>query len=108
VKWLGRDLFLIHLHTTQFAGSLHPAVTGRIEKHLNYYEDRLSGYRKELRNELAIARLRLLGIQVTETGTQVRASPVGRVLMYSRSKVAALLPILHAAPVAPARIATYS
>ncbi len=44
----------------------------------------------------AIARLRMLGVQVTETGTQVCASPVGRVLMYSRSKVAALLPILHA------------
>jgi hypothetical protein len=46
--------------------------------------------------ERAIARLRMLGVQVTETGTQVCASPVGRVLMYSRSKVAALIPILHA------------
>jgi superfamily II DNA or RNA helicase len=48
------------------------------------------------RAERAIARLRMLGVQVTETGTQVCASPVGRVLMYSRSKVAALIPILHA------------
>lgn len=46
--------------------------------------------------ERAIARLRLLGVQVTETGTQVCASPVGRVLMYGGGKVAALLPILRA------------
>ena len=44
----------------------------------------------------AIARLRMLGVQVTETGTQVCASPVGRVLMFSRSKAAALIPILRA------------
>lgn len=46
--------------------------------------------------ERAIQRLRYLGVQITETGTQVCASPVGRVLMHSRGKVAALLPILKA------------
>jgi superfamily II DNA or RNA helicase len=46
--------------------------------------------------EQAIARLRMLGVQITETGSQVCASPVGRVLMYSRSKIAALIPILRA------------
>lgn len=46
------------------------------------------------RAEQAVARLRILGVQVTETGSQACASPVGRVLMYGRSKVAALVPIL--------------
>jgi len=46
--------------------------------------------------ERAIQRLRYLGVQITETGSQVCASPVGRVLMHSRGKVAALLPILKA------------
>lgn len=44
----------------------------------------------------AIQRLRFLGVQITETGTQVCASAVGRVLMHSRGKVAALLPLLKA------------
>jgi hypothetical protein len=44
----------------------------------------------------AISRLRVLGVQITETGTQVCASPVGRVLMLSRNKIAAVLPILRA------------
>jgi len=46
--------------------------------------------------EEAIARLRTLGIQITETGSQACASPVGRVLGYSRSKTQALAPILTA------------
>jgi hypothetical protein len=44
----------------------------------------------------AIQRLRLLGVQITETGSQACASPVGRVMAYSRSKVAAVVPILKA------------
>lgn len=46
--------------------------------------------------EETIARLRMLGMQVTETGTQPCASPVGRVMAYSRTKVNALLQILKA------------
>lgn len=42
----------------------------------------------------AIDRLRLLGIQVTETGSQKCASPVSRVLGYTHNKVNALIPIL--------------
>ncbi|MEO1998122.1 MAG: DEAD/DEAH box helicase, partial [Planctomycetaceae bacterium] len=41
-----------------------------------------------------ISRLRLLGVQITETGTQACASPVGRVLAYARSKAQAVIPIL--------------
>ncbi len=48
------------------------------------------------RAEEVIARLRMLGMQVTETGTQPCASPVGRVMAYSRTKVRALLEILKA------------
>ena len=43
----------------------------------------------------AIRILRSLGIQVTETGTQVCASPVARVMAYSKSKTEALVPILQ-------------
>jgi len=41
-------------------------------------------------------RLRTLGVQITETGCQACASPVGRVMAYSRSKANALVPILEA------------
>ncbi|MCE9527502.1 MAG: DEAD/DEAH box helicase family protein [Planctomycetales bacterium] len=43
-----------------------------------------------------IGRLRMLGIQITETGWQACASPVGRVMAYSQSKCQALVPILTA------------
>jgi hypothetical protein len=46
--------------------------------------------------EQVISRLRMLGIQITETGWQACASPVGRVMAYSRSKCQALVPILSA------------
>jgi superfamily II DNA or RNA helicase len=46
--------------------------------------------------EQAIKRLRLLGVQVTEIGWQPCASPVGRVMAYSKAKAEALLPILAA------------
>jgi len=42
----------------------------------------------------AISRLRLLGTQITETGTMSCASPVSRILAYSRAKAEALIPIL--------------
>ncbi len=48
------------------------------------------------RAERAIRRLRLLGTQVTETGSQACASPIGRVMAYARGKVAAIVPILKA------------
>ena len=41
-----------------------------------------------------IQRLRMLGIQITDTGWQPCASPVGRVMAYSRAKCAALPVIL--------------
>ena len=46
-------------------------------------------------HEQATDRLRLLGIQITETGFQKCASPVSRILGYTHSKVRALIPILE-------------
>ncbi|PQO31311.1 DEAD/DEAH box helicase [Blastopirellula marina] len=43
-----------------------------------------------------ISGLRMLGVQITETGCQACASPVGRVLAYSSEKAKALVPILTA------------
>jgi superfamily II DNA or RNA helicase len=59
------------------------------------YGLRLSKSEKD--HELAqsvIARLRLLGIQITETGSRPCASPVGRVMAYASSKVEALNEII--------------
>lgn len=64
-----------------------------------YVRHRLRRSSHERDHELAektIARLRMLGIQITETGWQACASPVGRVMAYSRSKAEALPPILAA------------
>lgn len=44
----------------------------------------------------AVQRLRILGVQITETGCQPCASPVGRVMAYSSSKCDALIPVLTA------------
>jgi hypothetical protein len=44
--------------------------------------------------ERIVRRLRTLGVQITETGVQACASPVGRVMAYSRAKAEALAPIL--------------
>ena len=42
----------------------------------------------------ATKRLRMLGVQITETGYQSCASPVSRILMYSKSKAGAVISIL--------------
>lgn len=42
----------------------------------------------------AIAALRMLGVQITETGAQPCASPVSRVMAYARQKTAAMIDIL--------------
>lgn len=44
--------------------------------------------------ETAVQRLRMLGVQITESGIRPCASPVSRVIAYTRSKTAALVPIL--------------
>lgn len=42
----------------------------------------------------AVSRLRMLGVQITETGSQACASPVGRVMAYSKAKASAIVDIL--------------
>ncbi len=44
--------------------------------------------------ETAVERLRMLGVQITETGHRPCASPVSRVIAYTRNKTLALIPIL--------------
>lgn len=64
-----------------------------------YVRHRLRHSPDERDQELAehvISRLRMLGVQITETGWQACASPVGRVMAYSRSKCQAIVPILSA------------
>jgi len=46
--------------------------------------------------EQATGRLRMFGVQVTETSTQVCASPAGRIMAYSKAKALAAIPILNA------------
>jgi len=45
--------------------------------------------------EEAIARFRLLGRQIAETGVRASASPVGRILAYSNAKLRAVIEILR-------------
>lgn len=62
-----------------------------------YVRHRLRRSKDARDHELAqqvIQRLRMLGIQITDTGWQPCASPVGRVMAYSRAKMQALAPIL--------------
>ena len=47
-------------------------------------------------SDSVVSRLRLLGIQITETGSRPCASPVGRVMAYSSSKISALNQIFSA------------
>ena len=46
--------------------------------------------------ERVVERLRLLGVQITETGSRACASPVGRVLAYSKAKSAGVVEVLKA------------
>ena len=62
-----------------------------------YVRHALRGSSNEEHHNIAeevISRLRILGVQITETGHQFCASPVSRVLMYSKSKAKALIEIL--------------
>ncbi|QGJ72099.1 DEAD/DEAH box helicase [Planctomycetales bacterium 10988] len=60
----------------------------------NYLRRSASEEHHDLAEEI-IARLRIFGIQITETGARACASPVSRVLAYSQNKAQALIPILQ-------------
>ncbi len=67
-----------------------------LDRYIRHGLRRSADQKDHKRADETIARLRMLGMQVTETGTQPCASPVGRVMAYSRTKVSALLKILKA------------
>jgi len=65
-----------------------------LDRYIRHHLRRSEHAEDQARARRLISRLRLLGIQVTETGSQPCASPVGRVLAYADSKALALIPIL--------------
>ncbi len=67
-----------------------------LDRYVRHYLRRSPRPEAHRRAERAIRRLRTLGVQITDTGTQACASPVGRVMAYSRSKTEALPGILSA------------
>jgi hypothetical protein len=82
-----------------------PAAGARLDMVLlvpildRYIRHRLRRSPEEADHELAeraIARLRVLGVQITDVGPRTCASPVGRVMGYSRAKTEGLLPVLKA------------
>ncbi len=67
-----------------------PALTMLIpvlDRYIRHYLRRSPDAALQELAQRATARLRLLGVQMTETGTRACASPVGRVLAYSQSKM---------------------
>jgi len=71
---------------------LTPVLDRYVRHHLRRSADAAN---RELAEQV-VRRLRTLGVQITETGAQACASPVARVMAYSRSKTEALVPILGA------------
>ena len=67
-----------------------------IDRYVRHRLRQSSDERDQSLAEQAIGRLRMLGVQITETGAQACASPVGRVMAYSQSKCQSLVPILTA------------
>jgi len=67
-----------------------------LDRYVRHYLRRSPRPADHLRAESTIRRLRTLGVQITDTGCQACASPVGRVMAYSRSKTDALPHILSA------------
>ncbi len=69
---------------------LTPVLDRYVRHHLRRSADAAN---RELAEQV-VRKLRMLGVQVTETGAQACASPVARVMAYSQSKTEALAPIL--------------
>ena len=65
-----------------------------LDRYIRHHLRRSTHSEDQVRAQRLTSRLRLLGVQVTETGTQACASPVGRVLAYAHSKAQAVVPIL--------------
>ena len=72
--------------------TLTPVLDRYVRHHLRRSADAAN---RELADQV-VRKLRMLGVQITETGAQACASPVARVMAYSQSKTEALAPILNA------------
>ena len=83
--------FLDQIYWADPLSRLLPVLTRYIRHGLRRSDNRAD----QILAKQAIHRLRLLGTQITETGTQQCASPVSRILAYSRAKARALIPILQ-------------
>lgn len=85
--------------TVATASALHslplPLLTSVLDRYIRHRLRRSSDPQDQQLAESLIARLRTLGIQITESGFQSCASPVSRVLAYSRSKALAMVRILR-------------
>jgi superfamily II DNA or RNA helicase len=67
-----------------------------LDRYVRHYLRRSADPADRQLAETAVGRMRMLGVQITETGNQRCASPVGRVMAFSQSKTDALIPILKA------------
>lgn len=84
------------LKTSQTVADLPPEILQTVlDRYIRHGLRRSSHPDDQQRCAQAIDRLRLLGIQITETGSQKCASPISRILGYTHNKVAALIPILE-------------
>lgn len=73
-----------------------PVIIPVLDRYVRHGLRRSANAQDRALAEKVISGLRMLGVQITETGCQACASPVGRVLAYSSEKAKALLPILTA------------
>lgn len=93
-KTLPHDVPLIPMQAGDESWSRMSMLRSVLDRYVRYGL-RLSKDKKD--HELAksvIDRLRMLGVQITETGSRPCASPVGRVMAYASSKVEALNEII--------------
>ncbi|MEW4563625.1 DEAD/DEAH box helicase family protein [Bremerella sp. JC770] len=73
-----------------------PVIIPVLDRYVRHALRRSANAEDRALAEKVISGLRMLGVQITETGCQACASPVGRVLAYSSEKAKALVPILSA------------
>ena len=86
----------LRLRRSQTVADLPPDVLRTVlDRYIRHGLRRSSHPDDMLLCDQAIDKLRLLGVQITETGSQACASPVTRVLGYTHNKVKSLIPILE-------------
>ncbi|WDI44712.1 DEAD/DEAH box helicase [Bremerella sp. P1] len=73
-----------------------PVIIPVLDRYVRHALRRSANAEDRALAEKVISGLRMLGVQITETGCQACASPVGRVLAYSSEKAKALVPVLAA------------